>query len=162
MPEDAGFPAPRLQALARAYDLHAPAVFGVAMHILQAPALAEAVTEEVFRGLAAGEPAAGAGSPPLAARLLAETRNRALRARVEAGLEAPAPAPALPAAISRERLPEPERGVLARVYFGGRSAREVAAADGRPVSAVHSLLRSGLERLARPGGRLGLTGAETA
>lgn len=160
MPEDAGFPAPRLQALARAYDLHAPAVFGVAMHILQAPALAEAVTEEVFRDLAAGEPAAGAGSPPLAARLLAETRNRALRARVDVGLEAASPA--IPAAISRERLPEPERGVLARVYFGGRSAREVAAADGRPVSAVHSLLRSGLERLARPGGRLGLTGAETA
>lgn len=149
---------------------HAPAVIGVAVHILGDPALAEDIAQETFwrawRAAAAYDPRRG----DVRSWLLAISRNAAidvvrvrraapLEPETIAGLLAGATDAALPderlvaVADAEEvraalgRLPDEQRRALLLSAVGGCSAAEVGEIEGIPHGTAKTRIRAGLRRM---------------
>jgi RNA polymerase sigma-70 factor (ECF subfamily) len=159
-------------AFARAYDEHAPGVYGTALRVLGNPAAAQDVAQDVFLRLwrrpAAFDPRRG----DLGAYLRLMARSRALdlwrtaqaggraadRLKIAAGRDEPRaeeqPAPVLERDENRRAvraalrtLPDPQREAVVLAYWGGLTAGEIAARAGVPVGTAKSRVRLGLERM---------------
>jgi len=155
-----------------AYARHGAEMLRAALAVLQDPALAEDVVQDVFLRLWAGggyDAARGPLGPYL--RLMARSRAldlwRARRARDQAterlhetAATEPAaggdPAPlALRGALSSatrdavRRLPPAQREVIGLAYWGGLSSEEMAAAAGIPVGTAKSRVRLAMLKLRR-------------
>ncbi|MGI8491625.1 MAG: sigma-70 family RNA polymerase sigma factor [Acidimicrobiales bacterium] len=158
----------REEALAEAYRRHAGAVYGLARRVLQQPAHAEEIVQEVFLRLWNDpdryDPARGS----LRSFLLAQAHGRAVdmlrsdtsrrrreereaRAVADAGYDIEhevwdlAVADRVKAAVAT--LPEEERKAIELAYFVGHTYREVAVALGTPEGTVKSRIRTGLKRM---------------
>lgn len=158
-------------ALARAYDAHAPRVYGLALRIVRRPHDAEEILQDVFmtlwRTAARFDPARGS----LVAWLTTLTRHRAIdrlrarRARPDAalGVADDPPTPVDDGAGPLERasaledaglavsaltgLPAEERRVLELAYFDGLTQTEIAQRTGDPLGTVKGRTRNALRRL---------------
>ena len=159
------------EAFSRFYDRYAALVFTFALRLLQLPADAEDLLQDVFLQVwrQAGSYSQERGSPE--AWLLMMTRSRAidklrsLRRREqraasseEAGVAGEGGAVESGAAASEARLtvhgalarlPEAQRTVLELAYFDGLSQSEIATRLGEPLGPVKTRMRAGLERLRR-------------
>lgn len=157
------------RALAGAYERYSARVYGLALRVVGDPARAEEVTQDVFVAAWRNRAAFDQGRGSLVAWLLTAARNRtidllrssAARQALEGilPLEIRSPAnveetvlnaldqQAIAAAV--EALPRNQRHAIEKAYFGGQSAREIAADLGVPVSTVKGRLRLGLRRLSR-------------
>ncbi|MDI9611790.1 MAG: sigma factor-like helix-turn-helix DNA-binding protein [Acidobacteriota bacterium] len=159
-------------ALAEFYDRTGPLVFGLALGITGDRARAEEAVLDVYtiiwKEAAAYDPAL----PPLR-WLVATARERALlgvrRPGPAEGAQAgrpgvpwlkpggETPATAAPAEQERARaalsaLPEAQREVLIQAYGGASSCDEIATRLGKPLGAVKTLLRLGMNRMAETAG----------
>lgn len=156
-------------ALAELYDRHTPLLYAVIFRIVGRAAEAEEVLQEtwlqVWRSAESWDERRGA----VAAWLLTVARSRAIdrqrgmaaRRRMEAKVEAEAPAPPAggPAEDAEQRhtaariraaldtLGPEQRQVLELAYFGGLSQSEIAARLGSPLGTVKSWTRQGLLKL---------------
>jgi RNA polymerase sigma factor (sigma-70 family) len=159
------------EALARAYDLCASQVYGLARRVTGSPALAEDITQDVFVRLWTAperfDPDRGSLRAYLGrlahSRSVDVVRSEASRgAREEAEASDPShlePSPwERPEAVEDEdlavrvrravgRLPPPQREALRLAYFGGHSYRSVASVLGIPEGTAKSRLRAALDRL---------------
>jgi RNA polymerase sigma-70 factor (ECF subfamily) len=158
----------REDALAEAYRRHAGAVYGLARRVLNDPAIAEEIVQEVFLRLWNTPEKFDPERGSLRSFLLAQGHGRAvdlLRADVsrrqreerdarqtaESGYDIEhevwdlALADQVKEAMSA--LPEDERRAIQLAYFGGHTYREVAIALGTPEGTVKSRIRTGLRRL---------------
>lgn len=152
-------------ALAEFYDRTGPLVFGLALGITGDRARAEEAVLDVYTLIWKGAAAYDPTTPPLQ-WLVATARERALLAPRRPGPAAGAPwlrpggetpATAAPAEQERARaalsaLPEAQRQVLVRAYGGASSCEEIAARLGKPLGAVKTLLRLGMNRMAETAG----------
>lgn len=155
-------------ALAEAYRRHAGAVFGLARRLLQEPALAEEIVQEVFVRLWNDpdrfDPARGSLRSYLLAQchgrsvdlLRSETSRRRreekdLRRTAEGGYDLEREVWDLALADhvreALDTLPEAEREAIRLAYLGGHTYREVAMLLDEPEGTVKSRIRSGLKRL---------------
>lgn len=157
---------------AEVYARHRSGVYATALRVLGRPAEAEDVTQEVFvrfwRSPERFDPRRGEIGPYL--RLMARSRSldllrheqadgrardrlKAVSGRDEAPDDERPPAVAERAeqrGVLREalrKLPREQREALVLAYWGGMSAREVAAAAGVPFGTARSRMRLGLEKL---------------
>lgn len=155
-------------ALAEAYRRHGGAVFGLAKRVLNNPADAEDVTQEVFLRLwnqpDRFDPARGS----LRSFLLAQAHGRAVDAvRSSSSRRQREARDALRTAeadydMQREvwdlavadqvsqamgELPEEERRAIELAYFDGRTYREVAQLLDQPEGTVKSRIRNGMRRM---------------
>jgi len=157
---------------AEVYARHRPGVYATALRVLGRPAEAEDVTQEVFvkfwRSPERFDPRRGEIGPYL--RLMARSRSldllrheqadgraherlRAVSGRDEAPVHESPPAVAEHReqhSLLREalrRLPVEQREALVLAYWGGLSAREVAAVARVPFGTARSRMRLGLEKL---------------
>ena len=155
-------------ALAEAYRRHAGAVFGLARRLLQEPALAEEIVQEVFVRLWNDpdrfDPARGS----LRSYLLAQCHGRSVdllrsetsrrrreekdhRRTAEGGYDLEREVWDLALADhvreALDTLPEAEREAIRLAYLGGHTYREVAMLLDEPEGTVKSRIRSGLKRL---------------
>ncbi len=167
------------EALAEAYRRHAGAVLGLARRILNASALAEEVTQEVFLRLWNRPESFDADRGSLRSFLLAQTHGRAVdMLRSESSRRQREDRDALMATdagydlehevvdlVVGEQvraalgvLSDHERSAIELAYFGGRSYREVADILGQSEGTVKSRIRKGLQRLR---GELQATGVAT-
>jgi RNA polymerase sigma-70 factor, ECF subfamily len=157
---------------ASVYAAHRPGVYATALRVLGRPSEAEDVTQEVFvrfwRSPERFDPSRG----EIGAYLRLMARSRALDllrheqadGRAQDRLRAVAPRDEVPVhesppsvAEHREqlgvlrdalrRLPVEQREALVLAYWGGMSAREVAAAAKVPFGTARSRMRLGLEKL---------------
>jgi RNA polymerase sigma-70 factor, ECF subfamily len=153
----------RHDALAEAYRRHARAVYAVARGVLGERACAEEVAHETFLRLWQEPDRVDTGRASLRSHLLAWAHGRAVdlrrsdpsRRRVEHDAEDGydlehavwdlAAAEHLRGAIVA--LPEDERRAVVLAYFGGLTARDVAALLGVPQAVVHRRMRDGLTHL---------------
>lgn len=154
------------------YACHRPGVYATALRVLGRPAEAEDVTQEVFvrfwRSPERFDPRRGELGSYL--RLMARSRSLDLlrheqadgrardRLRVVSGRDE-APHHERPPEVAERgeqrgvlrealrRLPREQREALVLAYWGGMSAREVAAAAGVPFGTARSRMRLGLEKL---------------
>jgi RNA polymerase sigma-70 factor (ECF subfamily) len=158
-------------ALAEAYDLYAPLVFGLARRVTGSRTVAEDITQDVFVRLWSNpggfDPERGSLRTYLgvlthgrAVDVVRSDNRRQERERTEAGdvirLE---PARwARPESVEDEdlairvrravsRLPPPQREALRLAYFGGHSYRSVATVLGIPEGTAKSRLRQALAKL---------------
>src|SRR4051794_12164733 len=157
---------------ASVYAAHRPGVYATALRVLGRPSEAEDVTQEVFvrfwRSPERFDPDRGEIGSYL--RLMARSRSLDLLRHEQADgraqdrlrpvsprdegprHEAPAAAagPRGPGSVLRDalrRLPVEQREALVLAYWGGMSAREVAAAAKVPFGTARSRMRLGLEKL---------------
>lgn len=169
----------REEALAEAYRRHGGAVFALSRRLLNDPALAEEVVQEVFLRLwntpEKYDPARGA----LRSFLMAQAHGRSIdmlrsetsrrrreeadaRNTAEAGYDIErevwdlALADTVKAALGA--LPVDERKAIELAYFGGHTYREVATMLGQPEGTVKSRIRAGLRRMAGSLSDTGVTG----
>src|SRR3954468_13607630 len=165
--QDTGTP-----TFASVYGRHRPGVYATALRVLGRPAEAEDVTQEVFvrywRSPERFDPKRGEVGPYL--RLMARSRALDLLRHEQADgrardrLRAVSPRDEVPVhesppsvaehqeqrTVLREalrRLPSEQREALVLAYWGGMSAREVAAAAKVPFGTARSRMRLGLEKL---------------
>ncbi|MEN8184919.1 MAG: sigma-70 family RNA polymerase sigma factor [Myxococcota bacterium] len=153
-------------ALGRLYDRHAPAMLGLAYHVLKSRRDAEDLLHDVFLEVwnKAGDfdPQRGRvrGWLLMRVRCRAIDRARALQVARRHGLaapESPAPPPpdlsagpdAVRARRALETLPKEQRTVMELAYFGGLTGREIAERCGIPVGTVKSRLSAAMKRLRR-------------
>jgi RNA polymerase sigma-70 factor (ECF subfamily) len=159
-------------SFAQVYALHRPGVYATALRVLGRPAEAEDVTQEVFvkfwRSPDRFDPNRGEVGPYL--RLMARSRALDLLRHEQADgrardrLKAVSGRDEVPhgerppecaehderRSVLRDalrRLPVEQRQALLLAYWGGMSAREVAAAAGVPFGTARSRMRLGLEKL---------------
>lgn len=155
-------------ALAEAYRRHAGAVFGLARRLLNEPALAEEVVQEVFLRLWNTPEKFDPGRGSLRSYLLAQCHGRSvdllrsdasrrrreenqLRQAAEAGYDVEhevwdlALAEHVHAIIGK--LPPNERRAIELAYLAGHTYREVAVMLEEPEGTVKSRIRSGLKRM---------------
>jgi len=157
---------------ASVYALHRPGVYHTALRVLGRPAEAEDVTQEVFvrfwRSPERFDPTRGEIGSYL--RLMARSRSLDLLRHEQAAgrardrLRAVSPRDEVPVhespssvaerreqrSVLREalrKLPVEQREALVMAYWGGLSAREVAAAARVPFGTARSRMRLGLEKL---------------
>ena len=155
-------------ALAEVYRRHGGAVFGLAKRVLQDPAEAEDVTQDVFLRLwnqpDRFDPARGS----LRAFLLTQAHGRAVdavrssssrRARESRDAMRTAEeaydmqhevwdlAVADQVAHAMGELPDEERRAIELAYFDGRTYREVAQLLDQPEGTVKSRIRNGMRRM---------------
>ena len=157
---------------ARAYDEHAPAVYGTALRVLGNPAAAQDVAQDVFlrvwRRPGTFDPRRG----DLGAYLRLMARSRALdlwrttqasgrasdRLKIVAGRDEVRPEDQPVARFERDEhrasvraalgvLPEPQREAVVLAYWGGLTADEIATRSGVPLGTAKSRVRLGLQRL---------------
>ena len=157
---------------ARAYDEHAPAVYGTALRVLGNPAAAQDVAQDVFlrvwRRPGTFDPRRG----DLGAYLRLMARSRALdlwregqaagrasdRLKLAVATEAPRTdeRPSAMAELQSERravrdalatLPVPQREAVVLAYWGGLTADQVARRCGVPLGTAKSRIRLGLTKL---------------
>lgn len=156
-------------ALARAYDLHAPAVFGVLSRLLD-HASAQEVTQDVFLRLWQQPAAFDPARASLRAYLLVMARSRALdRLRAQRATtplyseegaelplpdERPGPVRQSEAAQRRERirgalgqLSAAHRESVERAFLQGQTREEIASVMGVPVGTVKSRISYALKQL---------------
>lgn len=151
-------------ALEVLYDRHAPAMFGLALRILQDAEEAETVVQAVFADAWPLVQETDDDREPPASRLLAATRRRAverLRSRSATAAEDPAVVePPLPAvadqraplaaeAVPRLRaaladLPFIERAAIELAAFEGMTAAQIAERLEQPPRTVRTRIRTGL------------------
>ena len=155
-------------ALAEAYRRHGGAVFGLARRLLNEPAMAEEIVQEVFVRLWNDpdkfDPARGSLRSYLLAQchgrsvdlLRSETSRRRreendLRRTAEGGYDLEREVWDLALADhvrdALDKLPEAEREAIRLAYLGGHTYREVAIMLDEPEGTVKSRIRSGLKRL---------------
>ena len=166
-PESASTP-----TFAEVYARNRPGVYATALRVLGRAAEAEDVTQEVFvkfwRSPERFDPRRGEIGPYL--RLMARSRSLDLLRHEQADgrardrLKAVSPRDEVPReqrppevaerdeqrGILREvlrKLPVEQREALVLAFWGGMSAREVAAAAGVPFGTARSRMRLGLEKL---------------
>jgi RNA polymerase sigma-70 factor (ECF subfamily) len=159
-------------AFTEVYAQHRPGVYATALRVLGRPAEAEDVVQEVFvkfwRSPDRFDPRRGEVGPYL--RLMARSRALDLLRHEQADgracdrLKAVSGRDEVPhterpperaerdeqRAVLREalrKLPVEQREALVLAYWGGMSAREVAAAAGVPFGTARSRMRLGLEKL---------------
>jgi RNA polymerase sigma-70 factor (ECF subfamily) len=157
---------------AEVYARHRPGVYATALRVTGRPAEAEDVTQEVFvkywRSPERFDPRRGEIGSYL--RLMARSRSLDLLRHEQADgrahdrLKAASPRDEAPRedrppdvaerdeqrGILREalrKLPVEQREALVLAFWGGMSAREVAAAAGVPFGTARSRMRLGLEKL---------------
>ncbi len=156
------------EAVREIYARFARPVFSMGYRILGTPEAAEELTQDVFvtawRKAARFDPARGR----LSTWLMTIAHNLAVdRLRRETGSTRPrlvlvGEIPEVPtdhedepllerdAAIrALQALSDAERRLLARAYFGGLTAREIAEADGTPLGTVKTRLRTALIKVRR-------------
>src|SRR5215203_5201858 len=163
---------PATPPFADVYARHRPGVYATALRVLGRPAEAEDVTQEVFvkfwRSPERFDPRRGEIGSYL--RLMARSRSLDLLRHEQADgrardrLKAVSPRDEVPReqrppevaerdeqrGILREalrKLPVEQREALVLAFWGGMSAREVAAAAGVPFGTARSRMRLGLEKL---------------
>jgi RNA polymerase sigma-70 factor (ECF subfamily) len=151
---------------------HRAGVYATALRVLGRPADAEDITQEVFvrywRSPERFNPKRGELGPYL--RLMARSRaldllrHEQADGRAQDRLRAVAPREEVPredrpdeAAVNAEqrammraslrRLPPEQREALVLAYWGGLTAREVAAQAGVPFGTARSRMRLGIEKL---------------
>ena len=155
-------------ALAEAYRRHGGAVYGLAKRVLQNPADAEDVTQEVFLRLWNQPDRFDASRGSLRSFLLAQAHGRAVDAvRSTSSRRQREARDALRTAgaaydMQREvwdlavadqvaramgELPEEERRAIELAYFDARTYREVAAMLDQPEGTVKSRIRNGMRRM---------------
>jgi RNA polymerase sigma-70 factor (ECF subfamily) len=150
------------------YARYARPIFTLGLRILGSPEAAEELTQDVFlaawRKAASFDPARGR----LSTWLMTIAHNLAVdRLRRETGVRRPHlvfvdEIPEVAGAEEDEHvlerdaavralgaLSEAERRLLARAYFGGLTAREIAEADGIPLGTVKTRLRTALIKIRR-------------
>jgi RNA polymerase sigma-70 factor (ECF subfamily) len=157
---------------ARAFEQYERSVYGAALRILNNPAQAQDVVQDVFMRVWRRPGSFDARRGELGSYLRMMARSRALdlwregqaagRAadRLELVLDgAPPPAEASPAVAAeldatRETviealriLPEPQREALVLAYWGGLTAGEIADRERVPLGTAKSRIRLGLARL---------------
>lgn len=157
------------RALAGAYERYSARVYGLALRVVGDHARAEEVTQDVFVAAWRNRAAFDQRRGSLVAWLLTAARNRtidllrgsATRQTLEGVLPLEIRSPAnveetvlntldkQAIATAVESLPRNQRRAIEKAYFGGQSAREIAADLGVPVSTVKGRLRLGLRRLSR-------------
>jgi RNA polymerase sigma-70 factor (ECF subfamily) len=163
---------PGTPTFASVYAAHRPGVYASALRVLGRPAEAEDVTQEVFvrywRSPERFDPRRGEVGPYLRmmarSRALDLLRHEQADGRAQDRLKAVSPRDETPAhespasqAEHREqrnmlrealrKLPVEQREALVLAYWGGMSAREVAAAAKVPFGTARSRMRLGLEKL---------------
>ncbi len=150
------------------YARYARPIFTLGLRLLGSPEAAEELTQDVF--LAAWRKAArfDPGRGRLSTWLMTIAHNLAVdRLRRETGATRPhlVFVDELPEVVGAEEdeplmerdlalralssLSEAERRLLARAYFGGLTAREIAEADGIPLGTVKTRLRTALIKVRR-------------
>ncbi len=155
-------------ALAEVYRRHGGAVFGLAKRVLQNPAEAEDVTQEVFLRLwnqpDRFDPARGSlrsflltqahGRAVDAVRSSSSRRARESRDAMRTAEEAYDMqhevwdlAVADQVAHAMGELPDEERRAIELAYFDGRTYREVAQLLDQPEGTVKSRIRNGMRRM---------------
>jgi RNA polymerase sigma-70 factor (ECF subfamily) len=157
---------------ASVYARHRPGVYATALRVLGRPAEAEDVTQEVFVRFWRSPERFDASRGEVGAYLRMMARSRSLDllrheqadGRAQERLRAVSPRDELPLhespssvaehneqrGVLREalrRLPSEQREALVLAYWGGLSAREVAAAARVPFGTARSRMRLGLEKL---------------
>jgi RNA polymerase sigma-70 factor, ECF subfamily len=163
---------PGTPAFASVYAAHRPGVYATALRVIGRPAEAEDVTQEVFvrfwRSPERFDPRRGELGSYL--RLMARSRSLDLlrheqadgrahdRLRAVSGRDE-VPMHESPSSVAEHqeqrsvlrdalrRLPLEQREALVLAYWGGLSAREVAAAAKVPFGTARSRMRLGLEKL---------------
>lgn len=157
----------RDDALAEVYRRHGGPVFGLARRVLNDPARAEEVVQEVFLRLWRAPDRYDPDRGSLRSYLLAHCHGRSVdmlradaarRRREDAQLPLSEQTPDIAeevwdialSGLVREalhELPDGERIAIEQAYFGGRTYREVAELLGEAEGTVKSRIRSGLRRL---------------
>jgi RNA polymerase sigma-70 factor (ECF subfamily) len=158
-----------LTALAVLFARHYHTVRDAAMAVVRDPVLAEDVTHEAFLAAWRGAGTYRADKAAVVSWLCAIARNRAvdalrrrgthqrrIEALVAAGPPEQPPSPQLLAEATetaREtraalaELPDEQRLVVERVYFGGLSQAQIADADGVPLGTVKGRMRLAFNKL---------------
>jgi RNA polymerase sigma-70 factor, ECF subfamily len=155
-------------ALAEAYRRHAGAVFGLSRRLLNEPALAEEVVQEVFLRLWNTPEKFDPERGSLRSYLLAQCHGRSvdllrsdtsrrrreqneLRRTAESGYDVEHEvwdmAVAQQVHVVIDKLPPNERRAIELAYLGGHTYREVAVMLGEPEGTVKSRIRAGLKRM---------------
>ena len=157
---------------ARAYDEHAPAVYGTALRVLGNPAAAQDVAQDVFLRLWRRPDAFDPARGDLGAYLRLMARSRALdlwrtaqaggratdRLKIASGREEDRPEDQPVARFERDErragvraalgvLPAPQREAVVLAYWGGLTADEIATRSGVPLGTAKSRVRLGLQSL---------------
>jgi len=145
------------------YDMHHRLVYGIAVRMLERPALAEDLTQEVFTKIWTDPSAFRGGN--LAGWIARMTRNkaidllrtRAIRPEVEipetlrferlteddvfAQLDSEAARSAL------DELPESQRSLILMGFFDGLTHEQMALKTGVPLGTVKTRIRTGLRKM---------------
>jgi RNA polymerase sigma-70 factor (ECF subfamily) len=168
-------------ALAEVYRRHGGAVFGLAKRVLQNPAEAEDVTQEVFLRLWNQPDRFDPDRGSLRSFLLTQAHGRAVdavrstssrRARESKDAMRTAEAEydmqhevwdmavADQVAHAMGELPDEERRPIELAYFDGRTYREVAQLLDQPEGTVKSRIRNGMRRMRTVLADAGIRGVE--
>jgi RNA polymerase sigma-70 factor (ECF subfamily) len=157
---------------ARAYDEHAPAVYGTALRVLGNPAAAQDVAQDVFLRVWRRPNGFDAQRGDLGAYLRLMARSRALdlwrsaqaggratdRLKIAVGRDEARPEEQPVARFERSEhratvraalgtLPAPQREAVMLAYWGGLTADEIARRSGVPLGTAKSRVRLGLQRM---------------
>jgi RNA polymerase sigma-70 factor (ECF subfamily) len=144
-------------ALASLYDRHGKRAYGVALHLLREPALAEEAVHDAFVAIWRDAATYDVASETASTWILTLVHRRAVElVRRHHRFDAP---PAEPAATmprtalgvevraALRLLPTAEREVLELAYWGGLTQSEIATATGIPPGTLKSLMRDALSAL---------------
>ena len=163
-------------SLAELYDRHAGSLYSLARSIVEEPADAEEIVEDVFIKLWENPAAFSPDRGSVGAFLMVATRSRGID-RIRSGMRRMAAvsraavsgtddlaAPMGRFGVSPDRgaeqselrdairralalLPEPQRVVLELAYFGGLTHSEIAAKTSEPLGTVKTRIREGMKKL---------------